>query len=205
MHRPRWKYIMRTLLVVMTVVVGSTTESCFLGTKTHFCEQFGLICRPGQECAANQAVCIDIDGCGNEVVDKGEVCDDGNVIDGEMDSNGVYVLDQCNHDCTSNQECGNGIVDTGELCDNGKLNGTPDDTCDTNCHLNLCGNGIVDANEQCDPGGTDSATCNSVDAGSRRCKFVICGDGYTNRSAGEECESDSDCTLPKHCNSCHCT
>ncbi|HEX2688820.1 MAG TPA: hypothetical protein VHN14_19490 [Kofleriaceae bacterium] len=200
---------MRALLVIMTIAVGSVTESCFLGTKTHFCERFGLICGPGQECAANQAVCIAIDGCGNGVVDKGEVCDDGNIVNGEINGAGVFVLDQCSHDCQSNQTCGNGILDPGEDCDHGQLNGMPDDACDTSCHAidYLCGNGIVDQdeNEQCDPGSTDSATCNGANAGSRQCRFAICGDGYTNRSAGEECESDFDCTLPKHCNSCHCT
>src|ERR1700733_6640335 len=140
MHRPRWKHSMHALdgalVVVMAVAAGSATESCFLGTKTNFCEQYGLICKPGQECAARQPVCIDIGGCGNAIVnrDKAEVCDDGNVVDGEM-VNGEFVLDDCNHDCTSDQRCGNSILDIGEACDHGVHNGQPGDSCDLHCQF----------------------------------------------------------------------
>jgi hypothetical protein len=191
----------------MTVAVSSATESCFLGTKTNFCEQFGLICRPGQECAASQAVCINIGGCGNGVVDKGEVCDDGNIVDGEMNADGVFVLDQCSHDCTSTLECGNGIQDRGEQCDHGKSNGTPDDNCDATCHLVIfvCGNGVVDQaeGEQCDPGSMDSSTCNSFMAGPHSCKTAMCGDGYTNTAALEKCDSSGIDTA--QCNGKLCT
>jgi len=166
-----------------------------------------IICGPGQECAANQPVCIDIGGCGNGIIDIGEVCDDGNIVDGEMDNNGVFVLDQCNHNCASTQECGNGIKDTGEACDDGKLNGTTNDTCDTTCHLIniLCGNSIVDQDkgEICDPGPTDSASCNYNMAGSASCKPSKCGDGYTNMVAGEKCDSSGIDTAG--CNGLFCT
>jgi cysteine-rich repeat protein len=42
----------------------------------------GLVCPIGSECAAEQDVCIS-DGCGNGQLDRGEECDDGNVLPGD--------------------------------------------------------------------------------------------------------------------------
>jgi cysteine-rich repeat protein len=133
MHRSRRKHSMNALggalVVVITVAGGAAGESCFLGTKTNFCERWGLICKPGQECAANQPVCIDIGGCGDGVVNPGEVCDDGNIEDG----------DGCSADCQSDETCGNGIRDSHvtipEECDDGRLNGTFNDHCGFDCRL----------------------------------------------------------------------
>lgn len=74
------------IAVTTAIIAAATTGSCVFGTTTNFCEQFGLHCKEGQECAAHQPVCIDIGGCGDGIVDrdKGEVCDDGNIIDGQM-------------------------------------------------------------------------------------------------------------------------
>ncbi len=195
------------LVVVMTVAVGIASESCFLDTKTNFCERFNVICGPGQECAANQAVCIPIGGCGNGIVDKGEVCDDGNIVDGETDGSGVFVPDQCSHDCQSTQVCGNRIIDKGEECDDGTDNGSPTNLCDNDCHLvrRLCGNGLVDQDvgEECDPGPMDSVGCNAAAAGRFACKAARCGDGYTNMAAGEECDSSGADTV--QCNGPLCT
>ena len=193
MHSLSKKYSAQLLgagiVVVMIAMTAAMSGSCAFDTKTNFCEQFGLRCKEGQECAANQAICINIGGCGNGIVDKGEVCDDGNIVDGEMDSNGAFILDSCNHDCTSTQECGNGIQDKSEECDHGNLNGARDNTCDATCHLVdfVCGNGKIDQDfgEQCDPGLTDSATCNSSMAGPLGCKVSMCGDGYINSTAKE--------------------
>lgn len=43
--------------------------------------------------------------CGNDVVEPGEDCDDGNVVN----------ADGCEGDCTL-PACNNGIIDPGELC-----------------------------------------------------------------------------------------
>lgn len=43
----------------------------------------GLICPVGNECAAEQAVCVPAGGCGNGRLDGGEQCDDGNIIGGD--------------------------------------------------------------------------------------------------------------------------
>jgi hypothetical protein len=201
MHRSTEKRSVRiwgfVLAVAMMATAGTLIGSCVFDTKTSFCEQFGLRCKEGQECAANQAVCVDVGGCGNGFKDPGEVCDDGNIVDGEMGDNGVLIVDQCSHDCKSTQVCGNEIQDRGEDCDHGDLNGTPDNACDSNCHLvsMVCGNGMIDKDkgEQCDPGDTDSTTCNSHQADQIKmglgCQISKCNDGYTNVAAGETCDS----------------
>src|SRR3954470_5102008 len=63
----------------------------------------GRVCPPGTECAAQQDICIS-NLCGNEIIDpdENEVCDDGNVLDG----------DGCSANCRSDETCGNGKVDT---------------------------------------------------------------------------------------------
>lgn len=111
------------VLAVAAIVVLS--GSCSFDTKTTLCEVSGRRCKPGQICAANQDACIDIGGCGDGVLEKGEVCDDGNILDG----------DGCSADCKSEEVCGNGIIDweTGERCDDG--NRVSGDGCSADCKL----------------------------------------------------------------------
>jgi cysteine-rich repeat protein len=60
-------------------------------------------------------------GCGNGVVEPGEVCEPPDPGHG------------CSADCKSNETCGNGVVDaiTGEACDDGNLRNH--DGCDSRC------------------------------------------------------------------------
>jgi cysteine-rich repeat protein len=58
--------------------------------------------------------------CGNGVLEAGEQCDDGNLVDG----------DGCDSNCTL-PACGNGIVDAGEGCDDGNL--SDGDCCSSSC------------------------------------------------------------------------
>lgn len=62
-------------------------------------------------------------GCGNGLLDPGEICDDRNGV----------VGDGCSSNCLSNETCGNAIVDpvAGEQCDDGDLIGH--DGCTSNC------------------------------------------------------------------------
>jgi len=65
--------------------------------------------------------------CGNGTIETGEVCDDGNNVDG----------DGCSAICTEELRpaaptCGNGTVETGEACDNGTENGDGM-ACNSNC------------------------------------------------------------------------
>jgi trimeric autotransporter adhesin len=77
--------------------------------------------------------------CGDGRRDSGELCDDGNIING----------DGCEVDCTL-PACGNGIIDAGEACDDG--NAVSGDGCEADCKLPSCGNGIADPGEVCDDG-----------------------------------------------------
>ncbi len=58
--------------------------------------------------------------CGNNVVEPSELCDDGNLVDG----------DGCDSNCTPTG-CGNGIVTAGEQCDDG--NTVSGDCCSATC------------------------------------------------------------------------
>jgi cysteine-rich repeat protein len=176
-------------LGVAVVAIAALSGACTLSTETQFCERTGRRCGPGWVCTADQSACTPAGGCGDGVInaDKGEVCDDGNIFSG----------DGCSSDCKSSEICGNGILDeaAGESCDDGNTMGGDD--CSPICTLEACGNLFVDTNEACDTGG-DSATCDMD------CTLRVCGDGYVNQAAGEECDAsgfetvdcDSDCTQP---------
>ena len=98
--------------------------------------------------------------CGDGVVDPGEDCDDGDVIDS---GNG------CSAACTRVGTCGDGVVQAAfEACDDGNAStercgyGESCTACDATCNWSAgieahCGDGIVDApDETCDDG--DGAT-----------------------------------------------
>jgi ELWxxDGT repeat protein/cysteine-rich repeat protein len=113
-----------------------------------------------------------IDGladCGNGVLDAGETCDDGNLVNG----------DGCDANCRATG-CGNGIVTAGEECDDG--NAVDDDSCRNGCVLNVCGDGVTHAGvEACDDGNaTDTDACGND------CT-LRCGDGVV--QGAEECDS----------------
>jgi len=154
--RYRWTWVNGPAFQICVVSIAIVT-ACAFPQPDVVCG--GQVCKEQQICAARQAVCIDPGSCGDGVIDPGEVCDDGNVTDG----------DGCSADCHSDETCGNGIIDlhahNPEECDDGRLNGTLLDTCDATCQAvnPLCGNGAVDQDhgEQCDPGAMDSTDCNS--------------------------------------------
>lgn len=190
--------------IVVTAAVASS-NSCLLDTETHRCES-GRRCRPGQVCAARQDACIDLGGCGDGILSavKAEVCDDGNILDG----------DGCSSDCKSEETCGNGIEDVRESCDDG--NTISGDGCSADCVAEVCGNWIVDQDvgEVCDDG-----NARSDDGCSSDCKSnEACGNGVIDNTGPggllhEECEfttnppfpgpvldaatCDRDCTFPR--------
>ena len=142
--------------------------------RVTFCDT-GVLCPDGTQCAARQPICI-IGDCGNGVLDSGEECDDGNVLNG----------DGCSATCVR-EGCGNGIVDVaiGEVCDDG--NTVDGDGCSADCRTNeRCGNGVIDRElgEVCDDGNNASGDGCSAD-----CLSVeTCGNGYIDLAVGEECE-----------------
>ncbi len=127
----------------------------------------------------------------NGVCQLGEVCDDGNTVDG----------DGCDTNC-SITGCGNGLITAGEECDDGTSNDDDPvdaggDACDTQCRSKVCGNGRVEGGETCDDGnafnndGCDSepGTC-AVQLGGGGtgicCQDDECVNGITNNN--EECD-----------------
>ena len=143
-------------------------------------------------------------GCGNGVIDPGEVCDDGNTTFG----------DGCSADCRSLETCGNGVVDValGEGCDCGSDAATrpmgcrlpnstdPEAECTPDCKPRFCGDGAVDGLEQCDGAALGTATCADFGyyRGAPTCSSVCqlevagcagrCGDGLVEPVFGEFCD-----------------
>lgn len=89
--------------------------------------------------------------CGDTVLDPGETCDDGNLVD----------CDGCDSNCTLSAVCGNRIACGGEECDDG--NTADGDCCSAACELEAAGSGCDDADlctiaDQCDGAGTCAGT-----------------------------------------------
>jgi cysteine-rich repeat protein len=149
--------------------------------------------------------------CGNNALDPGEICDDGNSADGDgcsarcdsdetcgngyadvalaesCDDGNLNSGDGCSADCKSDETCGNGVLDTskGETCDVG--DNRPGDGCSANCQSNeQCGNGTVDIGtnpiELCDGGVAGDASCDPD------CTPAECGDRTVNSFANEDCD-----------------
>ena len=107
--------------------------------------------------------------CGDGVLDvgNGEICDDGNRIDG----------DGCNADCTPSR-CGDRILEPGEQCDDG--NTRDGDGCNHACRSEFCGDGIRQPNEECDDGNFVFGD------GCSNCRLPRCGNGF--REGVEQCD-----------------
>lgn len=63
-----------------------------------------------------------------------------------------------------------------------------------------CGNGVVDPEEECDPGPSGDAVGCDYD-----CSSVMCGDGYANLVAGEQCDDGNDAIVDDCTPECRAT
>jgi fibro-slime domain-containing protein len=101
--------------------------------------------------------------CGNGTLDAGEMCDDGNLTNG--DGCGATCIIEEGWACPPGQAChkttcGDSVVEGWEQCDDG--NAVPFDGCTAKCKKELdcktgecsafCGDGIVSGTEECDDG-----------------------------------------------------
>jgi cysteine-rich repeat protein len=147
-------------------------------------------------------------GCGNELVDGTETCDDGGIAPGDGCSASCQVEPDwtCFGAPSHCNNCGNGIFESIEQCDDeGVANG---DGCSSTCEVepgwtctgqpsvcSYCGDGVVESDETCDDGGTDpgdgcSATCQIepgwVCIGEPSVCGNVCGNGTI--EGGETCD-----------------
>lgn len=153
-----WKKLAMSAAVMSACIMGS--GSC-LSDETEHCHE-GLRCPSGFTCKApvaginDESICVR-KGCGDGVVDPGEVCDDGDRESG----------DGCSADCMSSETCGNGITDsdTGETCDCtatgiagdpespteclGRANDDQGGLCTSTCQLH-CGDQVLSQEEVCE-------------------------------------------------------
>lgn len=140
------------------------------------------IVEPGYTCSGTPSVCSTSGGggltviCGNGLVQAGESCDDGNLLDGDGCSANCSV--ESGYTCNGSPSacspipttvCGNGILEENELCDDG--NTANADGCSFNCTVetgficsgtplslcqrivgSVCGNGAKEGEELCDDG-----------------------------------------------------
>jgi cysteine-rich repeat protein len=160
---------------LLALGLGFAATGCVKEPEAIACPT-GIYCPAGMQCAAAQAACI-ADLCGNGVLDPGEACDDGNILDG----------DGCSHDCQSAGRCGDGFVNGGEECDP-FLNFGETAGCTAQCKISWCGDGYTNhaANEECDDGNTNpNGDCVN-------CRWATCGDGFVDMivtsSRYEQCD-----------------
>ncbi|HLC47378.1 MAG TPA: DUF4215 domain-containing protein [Candidatus Nanoarchaeia archaeon] len=131
-------------------------------------------------------------GCGDGIIDSGESCDDGNIIDG----------DGCTASCQISvvlpSDCGNNILEAGEDCDDGDANNF--NSCPNDCKNAVCGDTVKEGLEECDDGLTPATACayglQSCTVCSASCVNVAgsatyCGDAVCQN--GEEFLESNDC------------
>lgn len=188
-HWPRVMVYGGTSATALAAVIAACVND---GPTTVHCLT-NLECAPNWLCTETGDACYPAT-CGDGIHDlrSGELCDDGNAVDG----------DGCSGHCLYLDHCGDGRVELGESCDDG--NTVVGDGCSDRCQKETCPNFSIDPKEECDEG-TETATCND------NCMFPRCGDRNLNTffvnpltNLPEVCDEgmntatcDADCSLPE--------
>src|SRR6185295_13130573 len=158
---------------------------------------------------------IEIQGCGDSIVQLGEACDDGNSDGADGCSATCAELENgfaCpvpGQRCSSTVVCGDGRIGGAEQCDDGNL--ISQDGCSADCQLESgwscavaglrcqaasCGDGIVAGFEECDFGSTPTSGCSNCqiddgfDCTGSACLATVCGNHVVER--GEQCDDGND-------------
>jgi cysteine-rich repeat protein len=108
---------------------------------------------------------------------QAEFCGDGITNDNPYPM--YYVNEQCDWGDGSHGPC----TGPGGACNSD----TAPSACRTYCWKAYCGDGVTDNGESCDTGGWDTGPENTGCNGAT-CTFAMCGDGYLNNAAGEQCD-----------------
>ncbi|HWP65553.1 MAG TPA: DUF4215 domain-containing protein [Candidatus Limnocylindria bacterium] len=147
------------------------------------------ILEPGEECDDGNDV--DCDGCTPSCLE--EACGNGRIdcrpglgVDESCDDGNTIGCDGCAANCSRREGvCGDGTTECGEECDDGNFASCDETNCSGSCRIEACGNGRVECNEECDTGGA-SPTC---DASCVRLPPPGCGDGV--QTPDEACDDDN--------------
>jgi len=157
-------------------------QPCTMGPQcdSMVCDPVSMVCEPANV-------------CGNGTIEGTEICDDGNLTNGDgcetscRRTNGQpctlgpqcdsMVCDPTSMVCEPANTCGNGTLDSGEICDDGNL--TNGDGCESSCRRT---NGeVCTMDNQCDSGQCDTTTTPGI------CEPAVgCGNGSI--QAGEGCD-----------------
>jgi cysteine-rich repeat protein len=141
-------------------------------------------------------------GCGNNVLDTGEECDDGNLKDGDGCSATCEWECHKNDDCNSmKDECSGTTItcNAKHMCEAGADKAPDGKSCGDNkacfngkCMDFKCGNGVKQPDEECDDGNSDDE-----DGCTAQCKYTCLSSDKT-RNCFKECNPSSTCDDTKH-------
>jgi MYXO-CTERM domain-containing protein len=196
--------------------LGQTCNGSSTDCDTGFCDQAGNVCACDEDSdcpsdtlcntGATPNVCVPL-GCGNDVLEADEACDDGNMLDGDGCS--AACLIELGLPCTMNTSCNTGLCDgTVCACDQDS-DCAAGEVCNTNadpnaCVMAGCGNGVLEVTEGCDDGNTlpgdgCNATC-SKELGEPCLDGTECNSGNCDGTVNEcVCDKDSDCPMDQTC------
>ncbi len=147
------------------------------------CNEPRLRCGVGSFCEDRSCLCMDFTRephCGNNILEVGEECDDGDILN----------FDGCSAFCEyEDGACGDGILQQslGEQCEPSIHSALLPFRCSDTCRIesDFCGNGLREEGEECDDGPNNA---NIQNARCRLdCSFARCGDDILD-SASEECD-----------------
>ena len=131
----------------------------------------------------------DYELCGDNKIDPGEECDDGNTQDN----------DGCSSDCMNEKGdygmCGNSVIDDGEQCDDG--NTQDNDGCSSLCQTEYeyCGDGTKNEGEECDDGNrVDGDGCDKDCK--EECVEETCKSYFKEGVFGRKYYTEEDCKKP---------